>query len=429
VTEILTGQHTYSNVRTVVKRPKNVILNEFDGWVYDIGVPLYHTFVIRQDGAIWISGNSFVRKRFVEPAPSGGVIIRDSVSGMKRIYIPSKVQDNPHIMKSDPTYVNRMMMLPEAERRAKLDGDWWTFSGQVFDEWRDEKMPDEPPNARHVIEPFEIPSWWPRILAIDWGFAAMIWAGWFALAPDGRVYVYREYAARREKVSTWAANVGRLSKGENLVDVVLDPSAWDNRGDDKTIAEQFMEYSKLEARKAANDRISGKVLVQEYLRWKPRPPREVPPEGYSTDVAVRIFRWQGLEAYEAYNNLFREDKEDVAILPRLQVFNTCTELRRAIPLCVYDENRKEDVAPFDGDDPYDGLRYGLQACERASAASAEGVKLRQQLEKVLKLRETSPTSFYIQMDKVEKEMEAEDSPAPLVRGGRRAQYDHSDWER
>jgi hypothetical protein len=38
-------------------------------------------------------------------------------------------------------------------------------------------------------------------------------------------------------------------------------------------------------------------------------------------------------------------------------------LRKTIPLCVYDDDNKEDVAEFDGDDPYDSLRYHTKAID------------------------------------------------------------------
>ena len=124
-------------------------------------------------------GHGYVRKRFVEPARDGNTIIRETVkvndkeTVLLRIFIPAKATDNPHI---DPNYVIRMQMLPEAKRRAKSEGDWWTFSGQVFEEWRIEPFRDAPERARHVIKPVDIPPWWPKILAIDWGFSAMMCA-------------------------------------------------------------------------------------------------------------------------------------------------------------------------------------------------------------------------------------------------------------
>ena len=83
-------------------------------------------------------GHAWVRKRFVEPAREGGKLIYDPKSKTYRSFIKAKLTDNPHLMKDDPNYINRLSLLPEAERRAKVDGDWWVFAGQVFTEWREQ---------------------------------------------------------------------------------------------------------------------------------------------------------------------------------------------------------------------------------------------------------------------------------------------------
>jgi hypothetical protein len=321
-------------------------------------------------------GHGWVRAKFVEPAPYG-TIIRDKRSGQKRIFIQSLATDNKHLMKADPEYVRRLEMLPEAEKRAKLYGDWWTFSGQVFDDWRVEPFGDEPSNARHVIPAFSIPEYWPRIVATDWGYSAMAWTGWAAAAPTGRAYIYREYACKQTKISSWGADVGRLSQGDNLRDAVLDPSAWQNTGVDKTVAQQLCDVSGISYRRADNDRLGGKTLMQEYLRWRARPPRVVPEVGFDVDFAEYIRRNKGTDAYNHYVDRFVPEEEEKN-LPKLQVFGsnpveefgTAPEFIKCIPLCVYNtdginsKKDKEDVAEFDGDDPYDGGKYLIKAVDR-----------------------------------------------------------------
>jgi hypothetical protein len=364
--------------------------------------------------------HNFFRQRFVAPARQGGVILRERrlingvESEIKRIFIPSSLRDNKYLLAADPNYINRLAQLPEAERRAKLDGDWWIFSGQVFDEWRIQSLSDEPSNARHVIEPFQIPSYWPRLLAIDWGYSAMTCAGWYTINPcptkerPAKFIKYREYTAKKTKISTWATDLRRLSASEDLIDVVLDPSAWSSRGDELTVAEQFAQYFGRAARKATNDRIGGKLLLQELLRWKPRPARYVPPEGFDEEVYIQILRLRGEQVAEEYKALFQPEPPE-PFLPQFQVFNTCEKTIETIPVCVYDKDHKEDVAEFSGDDPYDETRYGTQAChhytevgqaEHARAAAVEGVCSRRE-------HGGSLTQFYIDM----ANLEARDSRA------------------
>jgi Terminase large subunit, T4likevirus-type, N-terminal len=321
-------------------------------------------------------GHGYFRKRFVEPHPSGNAILKEvrQVRGREtellRIFIPSFVSDNTYLMANDPGYVDRLERLPEAEKRAKLYGDWFIFKGQVFDDFRIKPLPDEPPNACHVLNPFPIPSYWPKILFIDWGYAAMTYAGWLAIDPGSRrVYQYREYWVKQTKISQWASEVAKLTDAdENIVDVVLDPSAWGKRGEEFTIADQFNEITKLNVRRADNDRIGGKEIVQEYLRWKPRPTRKIPLNGFDHELAERIRRINGDDAYKEYCDLFVPEAPEVN-LPKLQIFDTCVKMIETIPLCVYPQKNEtdgkpvEDVQEFNGDDPYDALRYGLKAAQ------------------------------------------------------------------
>lgn len=334
-------------------------------------------------------GHKWVRDHFISPAPYGTIVV-DKRTGLKRIFVQSYAQDNPHLMENDPQYINRLDGLPEAERKAKLLGDWDTFEGQVFSDYREFPGENEPDNANHLIEPFKIPDWWLRFLAIDWGYSAMTIGLWGALSPDDRLYIYREYSAKETKISTWATEIGNLSIGEKFTDVVLCRSAWQNRGDDQgTFAEQFSKYSGLIARQADNDRVAGKLMLQEYLRWRERPSRApINQTQYSHDLAAHILRNQGTAAYQSYLSSF-EEKKEVSIIPRLQIFPDCKELRKCIPLCIYDKKSNvtnkpaEDVKEFDGDDPYDACRYLVMSVDNYISSLREKGKVRQKINNVV----------------------------------------------
>src|SRR3990167_1244363 len=59
-------------------------------------------------------GHQFVYKRFIKPYPDGGKIIVGR-GGVKRVFIPATIDDNPHIAQQ---YKNDLDALPEAERKA-----------------------------------------------------------------------------------------------------------------------------------------------------------------------------------------------------------------------------------------------------------------------------------------------------------------------
>ena len=147
-------------------------------------------------------GHSWVKKRFIDPCPEGGKAIIGK-SGNKRIYIHATLKDNPHI---DPNYIKMLEELPAAEYQAKM-GNWDAYLGQVFEEFRDVHYEDEPENAMHMIAPFDIPTWWPKIVSIDWGHKAMCSVGWGAISPNHKLYVYRHQYWYGKLIAEWAPEV------------------------------------------------------------------------------------------------------------------------------------------------------------------------------------------------------------------------------
>lgn len=353
-------------------------------------------------------GHTWVRRRFVELAKEGYAKIFDVASNTYRVFIPAKLTDNPDLMKSDPSYGDRLKALPsEAERKSKIDGDWWAFAGQVFTEFRISPYSDEPQNAQHVIEPFEIPDWWPKIIAIDWGYKASTAVGWYALSPDERIFKYRELNRKGLTVEEWGADVQRMSQFDgNIVSVVIDPSAEQNRGEAHTIRQRAQRATGFLISLANNDRVGGKDILHSFLRWEPRPKKYVPPEGYSQETRDKIYRLYGEEAANRYAGMFVEDEPETNI-PRLQIFDTCQHTINAIQVCTYDEDAKgkkiEDVKEFDGDDPYDETRYGLYRVDSFYKGVREEHDQRREINEVLnKLAATgNQTTFYREMEQLE----------------------------
>lgn len=364
-------------------------------------------------------GHQWVKEYFIDPAPFGTILI-DKKTQLKRIFIQSFAEDNPYLMQNDPGYVRRLELLPEAERQAKRYGDWSVFEGMVFEDYREVPNTDkgEPPSACHVIPPFNVPDWWLRFLSIDWGFSALTVALWGALSPENRLYIYREYAIKGAKTSTWATEIGRLSGTEKYADIVLCRSAWQNRGEELTQQEQFTKYSGLTARMSDSDRVAGKLLLQEYLRWRPKPQRKFPEAAeFSYDLSQAILRKHGLETYKTYLDTF-EPEEPEGTLPRLQIFPDCKELRKCLPLCMYEKRSNvtnkpaEDVREFPGDDAYDSVRYLVMAADRyLDRLKSEGDH-RARVERILTKFDKSRDYNYLyrSMEKIEREGSFEIQP-------------------
>lgn len=317
--------------------------------------------LVRPAGMPGDIGHTWVKNRFIAPAPTGNKIIIGR-GGLKRIYIHATAADNPYC---DPTYLQSLEALPEAEKQAKKYGSWDAYLGQVFEEFRDVKYPDEPDNALHVIQPFGIPDYWTKIVVGDWGFRANTWIGFGAISPQRQLFIYRELHWRGRKISDWAPEVKYWIDKERPKLIRFCKSAGQDRGQEHTIQEQLESIlGPIElTQNTAGSRIAGKMLLHEYLRWNQPPSIEKLITSYDHNHALWLMRNRGLESYNKYLDQYNHVEPEV--LPKLQIFNTCTMLIDAIKACTYAKPRDgkpaEDVAEFDGDDAYDGIRYLVDA--------------------------------------------------------------------
>lgn len=357
--------------------------------------------IIRAGGMPGGIGHTWVRKRFVRPAPYGTVI--KGRGGNLRIYIHATVLDNPHI---DKEYIKSLEALPEAEKRAKLYGDWDSYTGQVFDELREHHYPDEPENAVHVIDEFQIPDWWPKIVVGDWGYRAMTWVGFGAISPDRRLYIYRELHWTQTKIEEWAPFVKEYIDAENPRVIKFCRSAGKELGLEHTIQEQISSALGRPVELTANNagsRVAGKQLIHEYLRWKSKHQiLKQRVEEYNEEKAMWILRNRGMKEYRGYLDSFIDPEEERNI-PKLQIFRSCRVLIEAIKACSYDKKKVEDIAGFDGDDPIDGLRYMVDAAEQYMATAVNEFKIVQKREALVqRLAATKDwTGFYRDMSSLE----------------------------
>ena len=379
--------------------------------------------IIRASGMPGDIGHAFVKKRFVDPHPSGGKLLVGR-GGNKRIYIHSTYKDN---INGDPNYGQSLEALPEAERRAKKYGDWSTYEGQVFDEFRDRHYPGEPDHAIHVVDPFVIPTHWPRIMAIDWGYTAMCSIGYAAISPEPRVYVYRHQAFFGEKIEEWAPKVKAFVDQDKPSDIIICHSANQHRGDPHTILEQVSSALNATIRLGERDRVGGKILLHEYLRWREAPKVLTGEVKYDEKVAQWILRNKTIDDYNKYVASFNMGQQN-EVLPKLRFFNTLDVkmIWDALKMCVYAKTLKggkkaEDVAEFNGDDPYDMLRMLVHGADQFFNIA---IDLQAKLTKIEAVNQhfaatNDMTAYYRNMRKVESDTEMMIRPVRRFHGGRR----------
>jgi hypothetical protein len=219
-------------------------------------------------------GHHWIKHRYVDPAPLGNRVLTDPLTGLERIYIPSKVSNNVYIDGEAYRAQLRSAGSPELVR-AWLEGDFSVTLGAFFQEWD---------TARHVIEPFEIPKDWMRFRAMDWGSASPFCVQWWAVATDkfevpgelgprilprGAMVCYREWYGQKPGqpnvgLKLHAGEVGKRiyerEKDDGEISYgVLDPSAFAEDGG-PSIAEAMASGSggKVYFRRADNARVRQK---------------------------------------------------------------------------------------------------------------------------------------------------------------------------
>lgn len=264
-------------------------------------------------------GHAWVKSRFVDPAPYGQpfsteVSLPDGTKqAITRRYIPSTIDDNPHIDRQQ--YEMMLAALPEDEYRALRHGDWDVFAGQYF-KCLNTKV--------HRVRPFEIPAWWRRFRSLDYGLDATACL-WWAVSPEGKEYVYRELYRPDLIASVAAKEILRLSEGEDIAYTVASPDLWSRSKDTGISIEESMTQAGLYGLvRADNRRVPGWMAVYEHLNPYP-------------------------------------DLETGELTARLQIFESCTDTWRTMTGLVRDEKNPSDVSDKCEDHLPESLRYGIMS--------------------------------------------------------------------
>ena len=228
--------------------------------------------------------------------------------------------DNIHNL--PPAYVIDMVQTkdrrPDFYRRYVL-GEWGAFGGRRFKQFS---------RGRHVIAPFNLNEEWEILAGLDYGSAAPTVYLSMAIDLAGRWYVTAEHYEAEQPLSHHAGRIkmiesnpgailgfeGQLSPSVRW----LDPSAWRReRREFQSVAAELRDYG-IFCAKAQNDRLGGWNRIEEMLV-------DELPDGR----------------------------------PRLQIFETCTNLIRELPNLKYKVGT-DDVEKVN-DHAADALRYGIMS--------------------------------------------------------------------
>jgi hypothetical protein len=270
-------------------------------------------------------GHAWVKALWIDRVPAPGMDRPDQYDTDDYAFIRATIADNPHFA-DDLGYKKTLGQLPEALRRAFLDGEWDVYAGQYFDIFA---------AGRHTIpsDQVQLEPWTTRWISIDWGFEHQSAVQWHATRSDGVTVTYREFVQNHLSPRMLAAaiterTVDRLGRAERIRDVFLSPDAFAQRTADATIADQL-----------------GDGLVAAGL------PRPTPADN------DRVGGWMLMyQALESDHWLIAEN---------------CTHLIETLPTLTRDPENVEDTLKCDGDDSADAARYGLKSALEPGRAPAD----------------------------------------------------------
>ena len=221
-------------------------------------------------------------------------------------FVQAKVYDNKALIDADPAYLGRLEALPEHKRRAYLEGDWDSFEGQVFAEFRREL---------HVAEPMFPKKEFAHFLSFDWGYRAPFSCHASALVPSKhegkdffRVVTYQEWYGTEKHPSEWARIIKEEARCRDFKKAYADPSMFNIKADGSiSIAKEIMNTWKrlgkfrVTIKPGSKNRIQRVATVHNWL--------SIGPGG----------------------------------VPYWIITENCKNLIRTLPILVYDSHRIEDV--------------------------------------------------------------------------------------
>ena len=178
------------------------------------------------------------------PGPPTHWIKKRLIDGGEASVYYSGALDNPH---NPPAYIEQLNKLTGVLKERLVHGRWVQAEGAVYAEF------DE---AVHLIDPFEIPDEWRVIRSVDFGYTNPFVCQWWAIDPDGRMYLYREMYMTRRTVRVHARQI------HEHTDRKVEATVADHDAEDRATLEENDIYTDLADKRV----MPGIQKVQERLK-------------------------------------------------------------------------------------------------------------------------------------------------------------------
>lgn len=293
-------------------------------------------------------GHTFVKGGWIDIAPAMAITqMPPEEGGMRRQFIPARLEDNPTLTTNDPEYVNRLLGLGDPSLvRAMREGDWDIVAGGMFDDlWK---------RSFHAIKPFAIPITWRVDRSFDWGSSHPFSVGWWAesdgtTAPNGITYprgtLFRIYE--------WYGWNGRPNEGSKMLAVDI------AKGIVKRESDWKLRVQPGPADSSIFDTENGMCIADDMKKAGVTWVRADKSPG------SRKNGWERLRMLMA--NATKTPREG----PGIYVFEHCTQFIRTIPVLPRDDVKTDDVDTDAEDHIADEVRYRVSAPKPHSTSITE----------------------------------------------------------
>ena len=170
----------------------------------------------------------------------------------------AKTEDNPLLQRSEIKEIKEERESKgDIYFRQEYEASFEDYTGLVWPEFKNE--------THQVIEPFEIPSWYETISALDVAMSGTTAALKAALDDDGNLFIVEEFYEQNKR----ASEVSEVIRGWNSGSWLIDPASKAKNvirdGEFYSLYDEYAENG-IHARPAENDVNAGINRVAEYFK-------------------------------------------------------------------------------------------------------------------------------------------------------------------
>lgn len=268
-------------------------------------------------------GHNYVKEVFIDGKPWTKFKKSDFV------FVPSRLEDNPHLLKADPNYERRLESISDENlRKALRYGEWNVFEGQFFPEYME---------TMHCVPFFQTTYKITKtVLCLDYGYRKPSAVYLLRRDSEGIIWITHELYVTEHTYGALGEAIKSKYENFNPEYIIADPAIFAKNGWDNSGAEIIQAKSWLRVFPANNSRQMGWNLVKTLL-----------------------------------------------INDRIKIQNNCNNLKTEFWAAVYDSKSDNDLDSNQPDHALDSVRYGCMdiAGDVIDTASNDIKDMNEKLEK------------------------------------------------